>query len=89
MTIKISSGQYGFGHNWTLEAHGRSFFLGQDVKFCLRVLGMDPSHVVKTIGTNRLDTEVGAKKLARFICKHLGITKKNIFTLEDWDLCAV
>lgn len=88
MKISISS-NYGFDHNWTLEAHGRSFYLGQDVKFCSRVLCMEPSQVVKAIKTNRLDTEDGAKKLARFICKKLGITKKNVSTFEAWDLCAV
>lgn len=87
MKISITS-NYGFDHNWTLTCFGRSFYLGQDVKFCSRVLGMEPSSVVNAIGTNRVDTPKGSEKLAKFICKKLGITKSNVNKLESWDLCA-
>lgn len=92
--IEISVGNYGFEHNWTLvlEHSGEtlSFFLGQDVKFCSRVLGMSPAYVCEQIGTRHITEPAGNKKLAKFICKQLGLTwakaKKNKF--EIWDFCA-
>lgn len=88
MTIEITRGSCGFGHDWTLVAYGKRFWLGQDVKFCARVLGMSPSYVVTCIGTNRLDTIEGRKKLARFVVDKLGITRSNIKNLQPWELCA-
>jgi len=50
--INITS-NYGFDHNWTLvvstKTKTKSFYLGQDVKFCSRVLGMEPSYIVRQI----------------------------------------
>lgn len=90
-TINITS-SYGFDHNWTLICQTKkvtkSFYLGQDVKFCSRVLGMDTSYVVSKIGTNRLDTEIGRKKLAKFICEQLGLNGRNINKYQSWELCA-
>lgn len=88
MTVKITTGSYGFGHDWTLLAFGRSFYLGQDVKFCHRVLGLHPHEVVEAIGTNRLDTEEGREKLANFIVDSLEITEESSKTMEAWSLCA-
>ena len=77
--ILISS-SYGFDHNWTLVVSTpkktRSFYLGQDVKFCQRVLGMDTSYVVSQIGTREIaEGTKGNTKLANFICKFF---KSNI-----------
>ena len=88
MTIEISVGGYGFSHNWTLNVFGRQFFLGQDVKFCRRVLGMDTSHVVSQIGTNDLRTEEARTALAEFIVDHLELDEDKVNELETWDLCA-
>lgn len=88
MTIIVTPGGYGFGHDWTLVAFGKSFYLGQDVKFCKRVLGLHPSDVVDAIGTNRLDTEEGREKLASFIVDSLEITEESSKTMEAWSLCA-
>ena len=90
--IKISS-NYGFDHNWTLVVSTpkktKSFYLGQDVKFCNRVLEMEPSYVVQKIGTNEIDEGTpGNKKLAKFICKQLGLNGRNIDKIEPWALCA-
>jgi hypothetical protein len=90
--IQINS-NYGFDHNWTLhmelKGERKSFYLGQDVKFCERVLGMSPSQVVEAIGTAEITTEAGNKKLAKFIISTL---KKrhliNFQNLQPWDLCA-
>jgi hypothetical protein len=73
MTISVTTGGYGFSHDWTLNAYGKNFYLGQDVKFCARVLGMNPS--------NR-------KAIARTICRELGITRSNVKSIEPWSLCA-
>ena len=90
--IKISS-SYGFDRNWTLVVSTakktKSFFLGQDVKFCSRVLGMEPSYVVQQIGTREIDNGTpGNKKLAKFILKELGLNGRNIDKIEPWGLCA-
>jgi hypothetical protein len=88
MIIEVTRGSYGFGHDWTLVVYGRRFWLGQDVKFCSRVLGMDPSDVVREIGTNKLNTISGRKRLARFIVDSLEITRSSVKQLESWSLCA-
>jgi hypothetical protein len=90
--IKISS-NYGFDHNWTLVVSTakktKSFYLGQDVKFCSRVLEMDTSYVVQQIGTREIDNGTpGNKKLAKFICKELNLNGRNIDKIQPWGLCA-
>ena len=90
--VKISNGSYGFGHDWTLEVSTttttKNFYLGQDSKFCNRVLNMTPRYVIACIGTDRLDTDSGCKKLAKFICKELKINGHNFKKLQAWDLCC-
>lgn len=87
MTIQISV-TYGFCHNWTLKAYGKSFYLGQDVKFCHRILGCEPSYIVKQIGSNDLSKEATKKKLARFILDSLNLNRTNIKNLDPWQLSA-
>lgn len=91
-TILITS-EYGFCHNWTLvlstKKTTKTFYLGQDVKFCSRVLGMDTSYVVSSIGTNQIaEGTIGNTKLANFIYKELGLNVKKVNELESWDLCS-
>lgn len=90
--ILISS-SYGFDHNWTLVVSTtkktKSFYLGQDVKFCQRVLGMSPSYIVSQIGTREIDEgEKGNTKLAKFICNELGLNGRNIDSFESWAFCS-
>jgi hypothetical protein len=90
--IKISS-NYGFDHNWTLVVSTpkktKSFYLGQDVKFCNRVLGMEPSYIVREIGTREIDNgTIGNQKLAKFICNQLNLNGRNFDKIEPWGLCA-
>jgi hypothetical protein len=90
--IKITS-NYGFDHNWTLvvttKKSSKSFYLGQDVKFCNRVLGMEPSYIVREIGTREVDHgTIGNQKLAEFICKHLNVNGRTMYKIEPWGLCA-
>jgi len=87
MTIEISS-NYGFDRNWTLVVDNQRFYLGQDVKFCSRVLGMEPTYVAQQIGSGDLSNPVVNKKLAKFIVKSLSLDKKKLKTLQSWDLCA-
>ena len=85
MRIDITS-TYGFDHKWTLVVKDKSFYLGQDVKFCTRVLGMEPRDVVRAIGTGEIGEGTnGNKALAKFICKTLGL---NANKLNNWELCA-
>jgi len=90
--IIVTQGSYGFGHEWTLECETKTtkknFYLGQDVKFCSRVLGCEPSYIVKAIGTNRLDTDTGTRKLAKFIVEQLGLNGRSIKKMEAWELCC-
>lgn len=90
MIIELSSTNYGgfVSHNWTLKVYGKSFYLGQDGKFCSRVLGMHPRDVAQAIGTNDLRTSKARTSLARMIVNNLGITRSNIKTLSAWDICA-
>jgi hypothetical protein len=90
--ILISS-SYGFDHNWTLvvstATKTKSFYLGQDSKFCGRVLGMSPSYVVSQIGTREIDEGTkGNIKLAKFICQSLGLNGRNIDKFETWSFCS-
>jgi hypothetical protein len=90
--IQISS-SYGFDHNWTLVVSTpkmtKSFYLGQDVKFCSRVLGMDTSYVVQQVGTREIaEGTKGNKKLAKFIIDTLGLDIKKVKELQPWELCC-
>lgn len=90
--LEITKGSYGFSYEWTLTCETpkikKSFYLGQDIKFCSRVLGCEPAYIVKAIGTNRIDTEQGQKKLAKFIVEMLGLNGRNIKNMEAWELCC-
>jgi hypothetical protein len=86
MKVIITRGSYGFGQEWTLEAYGKQYYLGQDVKFCSRVLGMDPSYIVQQIGSSEIEVPAVNNRLAKFICNELGITRKT--NINAWDLCA-
>jgi hypothetical protein len=89
--IKINS-SYGFDHNWTLvvtTSQGtRAFYLGQDVKFCKRILGMDTPYIVEQIGSNNLYDPTVNGRLAKFIIKSLGLSTKQLNTLQPWELSA-
>jgi len=87
--IEIKSGAYGFGKEWTLvinEMH--HFYLGQDVKFCSRVLGLSPSYIVEQIGSNDVTEPKVNSRLAKFIIKSLGLTSKKLKELQPWELSA-
>lgn len=73
---------------WTLQVYGRSFYLGQDVKFCHRCLGMGPADVVNIIGSRHIYKKTVNKKLAQFICFSLNITRSNVKQLQNWSLSA-
>ena len=89
----IVSSNYGFDRNWTLVVSTpkktKSFLLGQDVKFCNRVLGMEPKYIIEQIGTSEIDEGTkGNKKLAEFICKHLNVNGRTMTSIEPWALCC-
>jgi hypothetical protein len=88
MRIEITN-QYGFAHYWTLVYRNKSYYLGQDVKFCNRVLNMLPREVVQAIGDNDLSKEKTNKALARFIVQTLKSEYSiNFKNLQPWELCA-
>jgi len=79
-------------HNWTLnittKKETKNFYLGQDVKFCSRVLGMNPSYIVEQIGGSDLRIPKIQKALGKFIVEHLELTDKKIDNLQPWELCC-
>jgi hypothetical protein len=81
-------------HDWSLfikpeNGKIRNFYLGQDSKFCRRVLGMETSDVVAAIKTKVIaEGTEGNKKLAQFIIDTLELTEENIENIESWQLCC-
>lgn len=94
MNSKIVVTQRGdFGHDWNLvvETHNgvKNFYLGQDVKFCSRVLGMSPREVVNEIGTGDFRNEDNLVLLGNFITERLGLHEdSNVDEMNTWDLCC-
>lgn len=91
-SIEITK-EYGFAHYWNLvltNRHGqqKSFFLGQDVKFCSRILGMSPQYIVEQIGSREITEPKVNTRLANFILDSLNLNKKQLFNLEPWALSA-
>jgi hypothetical protein len=88
MKVEITN-QYGFAHYWTLVYRNKSYYLGQDVKVCNRLLNMEPRQVVSEIGTSNIGTIKGNKKLAQFIVKTLKERHLiNFKDLQPWDLAV-
>ena len=93
--IEVSSSNYGSGfivHNWNLKVtdkgREKSFYLGQDAKFCSRVLGMTGRQVAEEIGSSDLTIEKTRYRLARFIIDTLELTEEQLFELQPWELCC-
>lgn len=87
--IEIRSGAYGFGHTWTLVVNEKKFYyLGQDVKFCSRILNLSPAEIVQQIGSNDLMDQKVNERLADFILEDLGLTEEILGGLQSWDLSA-
>lgn len=94
-TINVNENNEGgfVWHSWTLvidfqDGMVKHFYLGQDSKFCYRVLCAEPSYVAREIGSNNLFKESVRKKLAKFIIKELGLNAKKLRTLERWSLAC-
>jgi len=95
ITIETSVVNYGGGfvvHNWTLvqttKGQTRSWHLGQDAKFCKRVLGLEPGYVARCIGDNDLSNPKTRRRLARFIMAELNISSRELRNLQPWQLSA-
>lgn len=86
--IETHPNAYGFGHDWTLTAFGRTFYLGQDTKFCRRVLGMTGRQVADRIGTNDLRGDKARQDLAALILETFNLDETSIRNLQPWELCA-
>ena len=81
-----------FGHDWNLIVETndgvKNFYLGQDVKFCSRVLGLTPRDIVNEIGTGDFRNEENLKLLGNFISEQLGLVEESVNELETWELCC-
>jgi hypothetical protein len=89
-TISTRQVEYmeGFSYNhWTLNVNGKDFLLGQDVKWCVRTLGMYIDDFFTLVGANDT-TEEGREKIGKWIVKQLKLTPKLVEKLEPWALCC-
>ena len=101
-TIEVHNTGYSFWREWVLvlpttERHGtQRFYLGQDVKFCTRVLGMDTgtlAHLtrqemgVKNNKPVNLAKHTHARALARVIIRLFG-GMRAIRNHEAWELAG-
>ena len=81
-----------FGFDWnlvvTIKDITKRFYLGQDVKFCSRVLGMTTREVVDRIGDNDLRKVETQKKLGNFVLNVLNLKEEDVLNLENWELCC-
>ena len=87
-TIETTPNAYGFGRDWTLATKYGNFYLGQDSKFCSRVLGLQPYQVVEAIGSNDLSRPYVRRKLAQYILQALGIEEDTLQDVQPWELCC-
>ena len=99
MRATIQVNKESFFYSWSLVVElpikgnkevflSKTFYLGQDVKFCNRVLGMEAGYVVSQIGGNDVENPKTNKKLAKFIIKSLGLTESKLHKLNVWELCC-
>jgi hypothetical protein len=88
MEILVSRSSMPWVSLWTLSAYGRKFYLGQDVKFCDRVLNIAPRDLVKQIGSNHIYRKKINLRLARFICKELNINRSTVKQIHAWQIAA-
>jgi hypothetical protein len=94
-SIRITPNGYGFGHDWTLvlikDGIPRTFWLGQDVKYCSRA-GLDPASIVAYLGSNNLKDPDNNEKLAWLIMENLSdedpdeVAEKIYEHLQSWEL---
>jgi hypothetical protein len=66
----------------------KTFVLGQDVKFCSRVLMLSPGYIISEIGTNDFSKRKTTRKLAKLILKELNLNAWKLRKLQTWELCA-
>ena len=76
-----------FYNNWTLKVNGKDFLLGQDVKWCIRSLGIDIEDFFTMVGADDT-TEEGRQKIGEWIVKEFKLTPKVVDKLEPWSLCC-
>jgi hypothetical protein len=76
-----------FYNNWTLNVNGKDFLLGQDVKWCIRSLGIDIEDFFTMVGADDT-TEEGRQKIGEWIVKEFKLTPKVVDKLEPWSLCC-
>lgn len=64
----------------------KTFYLGQDVKVCGRLLGMNPDDVIAHIGGSDVhDPEINVK-LCDLILERMNLTIEDLIELNPWDL---
>jgi hypothetical protein len=95
MKVSIEPEPYYFGtHRWMLNVvFGRKnkktkrFFLGQDVKFCSRVLGYEIEDLFDDLKIKKWNQK-SSQKLGNFIIRELELTSKILNNLNEWELSA-
>lgn len=66
----------------------KMFYLGQDVKYCYRIMGGTLTEVLKETRIKKIETHKERVKLGNFIIRTLGLTSKDLKEIETWDLAC-
>jgi hypothetical protein len=97
MKVKVTFNEINHGDfsefKWNLEYTKQSgevkkFYLGQDIKFCRRVLGLETKDIVRKIGNPDLREEETQIKLGAFIVDHLNLSEPLLDDMDIWELSA-
>ena len=94
MRVTLTDENYYFGtKRWYLKLElGRkvkrfkTFMLGQDVKFCSRVLGCSYDDLLNHLNIKKIETDREKKKVGNFIFRELELNSKIIKELNPWSL---
>lgn len=80
-------------HYWTLRVVTKiktyNFYLGNDIRFCTKVLKIQPQHLVNMLQTNQIQEGTEANiKLAKLICLLMDIDNRSVRTIPSKTFCA-
>ena len=82
-----------FGHDWNLIVETndgvKNFYLGQDVKFCSRVLGLTPREIVHEIGTGDFRNEENLKLKENINVITTSIYNIQLYVIYIYSICHI
>lgn len=72
-------------YKWYLKVDGKIFFLGQDCKVTMRMLGIELNDFFKMLGCDDT-TKDGSIKIGEYFVKLLNLTPEKVQKLKEWSL---